>query len=504
MKKSMNHKIQTFLLVVLLLAIGFSFHWVHYQQSIEVLENKTKTVFESESKRLQQTLDDYTRVILVLKQALEEKEQYERSYYQFLGDMILSEFKSIYAFNFVDESFTIKHVNPYERNKAALNKKLVDHPDHMVSDFFKNDPSLDRVTYLPPIKIYQGGEAVIFYAPFKYKNGQRGWINVVILAKTLFSEIENMSLLSAEGFSLLDVNSDRYYFNSIKDGSDKSHMVEYRSKFVGRDVIFTFNLSSEIEAQSSLFIQQGVYRILIILLLGLFFYRYSKSREETLKKYIDIKSESNLLRTLVHDLSNPVFVVQLGLQNLVSGKSYNEDLISKLQKAQNNTSDIIKTIREILKGNKQNYPEKKIEFHDIFTNLCDVYSKKISEHGVKIEVKVDPNDYVMVKTDKSILQNHIIANLFINAVKFSPEGEAVCIIFEKNKLTIENKSSEINPERFKKLNEVVHQQSTEDTVNEVSLGLGMFIAKIFCRHAGIDFKISQDESSGIVRSTLEF
>ena len=504
MKKSMNHKIQTFLLVVLLLAIGFSFHWVHYQQSIEVLENKTKTVFESESKRLQQTLDDYTRVILVLKQALEEKEQYERSYYQFLGDMILSEFKSIYAFNFVDESFTIKHVNPYERNKAALNKKLVDHPDHMVSDFFKNDPSLDRVTYLPPIKIYQGGEAVIFYAPFKYKNGQRGWINVVILAKTLFSEIENMSLLSAEGFSLLDVNSDRYYFNSIKDGSDKSHMVEYRSKFVGRDVIFTFNLSSEIEAQSSLFIQQGVYRILIILLLGLFFYRYSKSREETLKKYIDIKSESNLLRTLVHDLSNPVFVVQLGLQNLVSGKSYNEDLISKLQKAQNNTSDIIKTIREILKGNKQNYPEKKIEFHDIFTNLCDVYSKKISEHGVKIEVKVDPNDYVMVKTDKSILQNHIIANLFINAVKFSPEGEAVCIIFEKNKLTIENKSSEINPERFKKLNEVVHQQSTEDTVNEVSLGLGMFIAKIFCRHAGIEFKITQNQKTQLVETSLFF
>lgn len=504
MKNSISHKIQTFLLVLLLLVVGFSFHWTHYQQNIEVLEAKTKTVFESESKRLQQTLDDYTRVILVLKQALEEKEQYERGYYQFLGDMILSEFNNIYAFNFVDESFTIKHVNPFERNKAALGKSLVDHPDHMVSDFFKNSPSLDKVTYLPPIKIYQGGEAVIFYAPFKYKNGQRGWINVVILAKTLFSEIENMSLLSAEGFSLLDVNSDRYYFNSIKDGNDKAHMVEYRSKFVGRDVIFTFNLSREIEAQRNLFIQQGVYRILIILLLGLFFYRYSKSREETLKKYIDIKSESNLLRTLVHDLSNPVFVVQLGLQNLVTGKTYNEDLILKLQKAQNNTSDIIKTIREILKGNKQSYPETKVELHDIFTNLIDVYSKKISKHKVRVDLSLNSDDYVMVKTDKSILQNHIIANLFINAVKFSPEGEVISVSFEKNKLTIENQSSEINPERFIKLNEVVHQQSTEDTVNEVSLGLGMFIAKIFCRHAGIEFKITQEESSGIVRSTLEF
>ncbi|MCR9204949.1 MAG: ATP-binding protein [Halobacteriovoraceae bacterium] len=500
----LDHRIQSLILFIFLSGIGFAFQYSLYKEDVNGVKKKTEYLFKVEEGRVKEYLASYSDVLLEYKRVLENKDKFESLEFSKLSKQFWTHFKDIQAFNFVSSKYQIIQVFPEEKNKVALGKNLAEHPDPYVKAVFQKGLSRKSLTFLPPVKIYQGGNAFIFYVPINFKSGDFGWINVVISAENLFSGYKKDHVLLDFDFSVLDEKSKRFFIQPNEEGFESEALLSFSSFLYDRKLKYFFNLEKEIEVQRNQSIKDFLLLFVTLTVLVIFFFLYGKSRDEIYKQYINIQNESNLLKILVHDLSNPIQVVLLGLQSLKVKNQENDKLVKYMEKNQMSAAEVIHTVRKVYKGDVFYEHAKTVKAKSLIEDVLLSLSQDIGALNIETLVEGEEQTNINLKLDSAAFKNHVLKNVLSNAVKFSMRNTQLSIKLSSSKMIIQNKTENINPERFKELNDIRPMESTLDNSNESSLGLGLFIAKIFCQRGGIQLSIEQNPDTGIVSTILVF
>jgi signal transduction histidine kinase len=499
-------KLNSVLLFCLLSFLAALFKYSAYQSELDSLKERTSYLFRVENQRVKQYLSRYSDVLYEYKDQLEKENSFDANQFDSLAKQFSLHFKDIQAFNFVSSEFEIVRVYPPEKNKAALGKNLSNHPDDVVSEFFKKGLPRDKLVFLPPVSIYQGGKAIIFYMPIIFKGGEQGWINVVILAENLFKNYRTTGEFEHVDFLVKDAVTGRFFIESAaKEDQREDH--SFKTSLFNRDVIYIFNIAKDINRLHKHTFKDFFIISLIILILAILFYLYSKSREEIYSNYVSIRNESNLLKTLIHDLSNPIQVSLLGLQNFKQkheSSGVNLESLDYIIQNQTSAAEVINTVRSIYNQSGFILTKNELNVSSAINEVLSSLSGRMEDSKVKVELHLNQNSLGAVAISKEAFKNHILRNLLSNAIKFSKKNSTIRISFEGKILRIENLAETIDPNRFEQLNEIKEQESTEDNRGEVSLGLGLFIAKVFCEYANIRFLIAQDPDTGVVTTELVF
>ena len=243
-----NYKLQTVLLFITFLIAGIGFQGFIYLKQSRLIKVNAEAIFEAEKLRVDQVFEDQIKLIEFARIRLSKRNRFNEEEFKDLIADITVPFSKLFAFNYANSDNIIEFVYPEERNKAALNQDLNNHPDIVVSQQFEEGIPRDKITFLPPVTTYQGERAVIFYCPITFQKGEQGLLNIVISANQLFSAYRSDNLTNIRGFSVLDEKTKRFYFNSIKRKGDDNFQ-SFSTDFMGRKVTYTFDLNELVENQ---------------------------------------------------------------------------------------------------------------------------------------------------------------------------------------------------------------------------------------------------------------
>jgi signal transduction histidine kinase len=218
---------------------------------------------------------------------------------------------------------------------------------------------------------------------------------------------------------------------------------------------------------------------------------YSKNLEDTTRQLLDrtnqleeaLTAKNRLLRTLNHDVRNPLGSIVLASDALLkqkgNGECYNfAEIINK--SAYRITQMITRYLQ--VKENGSVLPEFTLEDIDIITKLKIVVSSHqyvANKKNIALKLVCQP-DIPLVRSDRiAVLQ--IFDNLLSNAIKFSPPHTVVTLRLSKTDSAvvteIEDQGPGLNEEDQRVLYTAYAKRSAQPTGGETSTGVGLSIVK---------------------------
>ena len=245
----------------------------------------------------------------------------------------------------------------------------------------------------------------------------------------------------------------------------------------------------------------GSYGVIIVLLcIYLYFYR-SQNDQDLFDLSQDRLTLLNINRSLVHDLNNILFKLNLAYQLQSLKKEDNcklKEIIDELN-AYSRSFTKLMSLKDIENIQKEYVPiseiSKKVKF--IFE---DLFSKK----GIKLEIiQIEGK----ILTSSPILIYSILGNLLSNSLKFSKAGDLVELKFTSEndhfKITVKDQAGGISKQNLKRLNSRYKVlESSGGTAGESGSGLGLKSLKFFCHLLGHKFHVTTQKSIGTEFSIL--
>jgi len=219
------------------------------------------------------------------------------------------------------------------------------------------------------------------------------------------------------------------------------------------------------------------------------------SQKKDLEKAIDeIKNSSRekdrILRTVAHDLRNPLGGIASLTSIMVEETGYDTDLQYQLKIIKDTSSDTLELINEILEATNNTSTDLKkqlVEVNSLLNNSIELLRFKASEKHQ--EIILDPLSTVEQLYINREMIWRVVSNLISNAIKFSPVGESI-------HLKCANEASHIQisvidhgigiPDDMKdKVFNMFTDAKRAGTIGEKSFGLGLSICKqIIEKHHG--------------------
>ncbi|MDO3625151.1 ATP-binding protein [Mucilaginibacter sp. BT774] len=219
------------------------------------------------------------------------------------------------------------------------------------------------------------------------------------------------------------------------------------------------------------------------------------SQKKDLEKALDeIKNSSRekdrILRTVAHDLRNPLGGIASLTSIMVEETAYDTDLQYQLKIIKDTSSDTLELINEILEAtNTTSTALKKqlVEVNSLLNNSIELLRFKASEKHQ--EIILDPLSSIEQLYINREMIWRVISNLISNAIKFSPVGETIRLkcINESTQVQISVTDHGIGiPDEMKdKVFNMFTDAKRAGTIGEKSFGLGLSICKqIIEKHQG--------------------
>lgn len=160
-------------------------------------------------------------------------------------------------------------------------------------------------------------------------------------------------------------------------------------------------------------------------------------QEQYLRIQASQKSEiENLLRILIHDVNNPMMVLDFNyrkIQTLIQShggldQAQFEKPFSRIESSMKSVLSILSQTRELsaLKDGKINLARSPVDLNVLLTLIVDQQRGRAEEKGVTLSLQL-PESHFEILADEVILQNVAITNLLTNAIKFTPKGSPVSV-----------------------------------------------------------------------------
>lgn len=195
-----------------------------------------------------------------------------------------------------------------------------------------------------------------------------------------------------------------------------------------------------------------------------------------------------LARRLAHELKNPLFPLQLTVENLVrarklSAAEFEEVFNESTQTLSMEIGNLKKIIGRFSDFSKMPKPElERIDARDVVARVLALYAAE-DEEGPKIKVETDVDDRPMLVMVDPELLHRALSNLVLNAKDAMPEGGTVTISArprgEVVELRVADTGQGLTPEECKRLFTPYY------TTKQHGTGLGLAIVQsVVADHAG--------------------
>lgn len=495
---------KTFLISLILSILSAVFVYESYKHDLNGIRSQAKDSATLQSEKVKIFLDDLKIKIGLWQKYFETWDRFSVRGYQDYARYFSLLTPSVANFNFTNKDYILAHVFPSTDGAMVLGKNLRKHPDKEIRKIILEGLSTSEITLTPPVEIYQGGRAIVFYAPIKFKKGEGGWLNIVIRTDKLLSEFLASKATLHTKFSISDKETGRFLLNGIQS-NEKKHSVVIEQQFEGRMFIFESDISFFTDRLFEKYKDFSLYIFFILFLLGLSLYFYLAKIDEVQSSLVNAKSEKNLLRIMFHDLSNPLAVVQLYAYDLQE-KNPEEASFGKMLKRIKQMIEIISSIRHLdyLNRDVSEIEKKKINFKELFDDLLYINQDLVLTKRLKIEVENPKELVLMLRIPFELLKNEIINNLLSNAIKFAKVDTVIRIEVFENQIVIINKSIPISADVLDDLNLIRPTESRAVNHSTKGHGLGFFIAKILSKKFSLGLSIAQDKVKEEVYTTLTY
>jgi len=210
-----------------------------------------------------------------------------------------------------------------------------------------------------------------------------------------------------------------------------------------------------------------------------------------------------LIKTISHDIANPLTVVKSYVEMVQSGRIPKEDYNPTMEKIKQNSIaalGMIKRIRNaILTRNQSSITQiKPTPLFKTLNETLETFDMKIKEKELTIEMMNGHNCEFFVLADEKSLKEHVFANVITNAIKFSYRKGIIKIRVEELekfiRLEVIDSGIGMALERLEKRS----HQPFEGTEGELGAGLGFVLMGYFLRKFGGNYQVL---SEGLEKGT---
>ena len=230
----------------------------------------------------------------------------------------------------------------------------------------------------------------------------------------------------------------------------------------------------------------------------------------------------NLLRTVCHDLSNPISIL------LFSNHCIKEEVHSLLELAQDQTKnkkikkhlakcetalDVVSQVLNFartLEASKSGKIGVSIKSHDLSEisreAVCN-FEHRIKQKSILLELEFD-RDQIQISVSKPIFSNIVLANLISNAIKFTPKNGKITLktgICSQGRGYVEIKDTGVGipPELLAIVFDENASTSRHGTDGEEGTGFGMPLVKHFVETMGGSIEIESVEKQTEQKNSLQ-
>ena len=298
------------------------------------------------------------------------------------------------------------------------------------------------------------------------------------------------------------------YLVSTKDSIINSKYAEYGKKYQTDKKIQENELLKKENRIKSLEVAQQkkardyliVFSVLGIIAFGSIYSRFSTKKKAAnllAKQYavinqqkVDLEqsnaTKQKLFGIIAHDLINP-FNAILGYTNLLE-EDYNtftdaqrKTFISTINKYANSNYNLTRTLLDWAKVQQDKFIVNKtqLKIKDVVDNALQPYQVLADKKQIKVIPKI-PRD-ITIEADQNMMQT-VIGNLFVNAIKFTPQQGEINLNLDKNTdgtVTLEIKDNGIgmSQEQLNNLFDITKVSTSQGTNKESGNGLGLILCK---------------------------
>ena len=214
----------------------------------------------------------------------------------------------------------------------------------------------------------------------------------------------------------------------------------------------------------------------------------SQKLNKQLERSINIAESASqkylaLLKVVMHDLSNPLAAIKMGVDRLVRKSLSPDRLLGRLQNSTNAMVDIIDLTRESLFRTNTDSQDSTIKIRpetinvrSIIDESLDIFDQQIKAKNIAINKVAVENNRIIV-SDRRILIYQIFNNILSNAIKFSYERGSIDISTSSSEshLTVvfKDHGCGIKKEDFEKVTSRKSSFSSNGTRGEKGTGIGL-------------------------------
>jgi len=202
------------------------------------------------------------------------------------------------------------------------------------------------------------------------------------------------------------------------------------------------------------------------------------------------QEKDRILRTVAHDLRNPLGGVASLISAMVEDTDYNPEQLELLKIIKEAAFDSLELINEILEATDTNPTQLlklPVDINLLLSNSVELMRFKAAEKNQKIILNaLEAPEYLFISREKIW---RVISNLISNAIKFSPVGTDICVTITDMKtdiqLSVHDQGIGIPEDIKNKVFNMFTDAKRPGTLGEKSFGLGLSICRqIIEKHHG--------------------
>jgi len=232
-------------------------------------------------------------------------------------------------------------------------------------------------------------------------------------------------------------------------------------------------------------------------------FRTEKIRLETQvrSRTVDLQralgDKENLLKILVHDISNPLTVMRWYLTDLKKRPTQDpSQYIEKIVKSQEIVENIVKKVRT-LQAEPKSQSVTPVSFSKCLEELHFVFEKALLAKNLTLQVLDHTNGKDLIMADQFSLTHNVLSNFVNNSIKFSFPNSVIKIIISNTddqlRVEIQDSGVGMNQETIQSIYNNQNVQSSQGTQGENGSGLGLGIAKTMLKNFGASLEIESKE-----------
>jgi len=193
-----------------------------------------------------------------------------------------------------------------------------------------------------------------------------------------------------------------------------------------------------------------------------------------------------LIRTISHDLANPLTVISSYAELLHTSQvppADTEHAWARLKSNIKSSIEMISRIRKAILTRTQAdlVTITEVSLENVLRRSIESFETRLKEKNIKLDVQDLTEAGTMVLAEENALAEHVFANILSNAIKYSFEGGIISIITTENKQTIrvDVRDWGIGIEDGRLGKRFLH--STAGTKGESGTGFGLMVLGYFVR-----------------------